>query len=240
MMAEDLVWIGPDVMASRIIFLPNSSSENDLFIEKLVVFDWVPGISLSQAKKSVRNLHEAALNQLGMAKILEISTRSEEILGISLSAFNLLFAGNTFSVESAYQASKVFENGGPFVDLLNSNSIDAKQDSRLKSSGKLIGFRFEGENYPVTSAPNFYDYLYVKSLLTFRDRHLINGYEGFTDIAFSQTSLVYKSKKAYNCQARSAAIYCTLSSRYLENDIMTKLRESISNHSIEASQLDLF
>ena len=239
-MAEDLVWIGPNVMASRIIFLPNSSSENNLFIEKLVIFDWVPGLSLSQAKKSVRNLHEAALIQLGLARLLEISTRSEERLGVSLSAFNLLFAGSTFSVESAYQASKVFENGGPFIDLLNSNSIDAKKDSRLKSSGKLIGFRFEGENYPVTSAPNFYDYLYIKSLLTFPDRHLIKNYEGFTDIAFSQISLVYKGKKAYNCQARSAAIYCTLISRYLENDILTKLRESIGKNSIESSQLDLF
>lgn len=239
-MAEDLVWIGPNLMASRIIFLPNSSSNDELFIEKLVFFDWVPGVSVSQAKKSVKNLHEAALTQLGLTRILEISTRSEEVLGISLSAFNLLFAGSTSSVESTYQASKVFENGGPFVDLLNSNSIDAKQDSRLKSSGKLIGFRFEGENYPVTSAPNFYDYLYVKSLLTFSDRHLIKGYEGFTDIAFSQTSLIYKSKKAYNCQARSAAIYCTLSSRYLENDILAKLRESLEKPSIEASQLDLF
>ena len=157
-------------MASRIIFLPNLNSNNELFSEKLVNFEWVPGIAISQAKKSIRNLHEAAEQQIGLTNILEISTRSEVILGISLSAFNLLFEGKNFSVESAYQASKVFEKGGPYLDLLNSNSTDAKTDERLKNSGVLTGFRFEGEDFPVTQAPNFYDYLYIRSLLAFEDR----------------------------------------------------------------------
>jgi len=227
-------------MASRIVFLPNSSSEYELFQEKLVTFDWVPGIAVSQAKKSIRNLHEAAGKQIGLTKILEISTRSEVILGISLSAFNLQFENKNFSVESAYQASKVFEKGGPYLDLLNLSSTEAKTDLRLKNSGLLIGFRFEGEDFAVASAPNFYDYLYIRSLLVFSDRHLLKSYDGFTDIAFSQTSLIYKNKRAYNCQARSTAIFCTLISRHLEADILAKLKESIGRHSIEASQLDLF
>jgi len=237
---EDLVWIGNNTMASRIVFLPISGASNELFQEKLVNFDWVPGIAISQAKKSIRNLHEAAVKQIGLTRVLEISTRSEEILGISLSAFNLPFEGKNFSVESAYQASKVFEKGGPYLDLLNSKSTDAKTDARLKSSGLLTGFRFEGEDFPVTSAPNFYDYLYVRSLLSFTDRHLLKGYDGFTDIVFSQTSLIYKNKRAYNCQARSTAIFCTLISRHLESDILGKLRELMGKHFIEASQLDLF
>jgi hypothetical protein len=227
-------------MASRIVFLPNFISEHELFQEKLVTFDWVPGIAISQAKKSIRNLHEAAGNQIGLTKILEISTRSEEILGISLSAFNLQFENKNFSVESAYQSSKVFEKGGPYLDLLNLNSMEAKTDLRLKNSGLLTGFRFEGEDFPVASAPNFYDYLYIRSLLTFKDRHLLKTYDGFTDIAFSQTSLIYKNKRAYNCQARSTAIFCTLISRHLEADILAKLRDLMVGHSIEASQLDLF
>ena len=227
-------------MASRIVFLPNSSSEYELFQEKLVTFDWVPGIAVSQAKKSIRNLHEAAGEQIGLTKILEISTRSEVMLGISLSAFNLQFENKNFSVESAYQASKVFEKGGPYLDLLNLSSTEAKTDLRLKNSGLLTGFRFEGEDFAVASAPNFYDYLYIRSLLVFSDRHLLKSYDGFTDIAFSQTSLKYKNKRAHNCQARSAAIFCTLASRHLEADILVKLRELISRHSIEASQLDLF
>ena len=240
MMEEDLVWIGNNTMASRIVFLPISDAGNELFQEKLVSFDWVPGIAISQAKKSVRNLHEAAGKQIGLTKILEISTRSEEILGISLSAFNLQFENRNFSVESAYQASKVFEKGGPYLDLLNLSSTEAKTDLRLKNSGLLTGFRFEGDNFPVTSAPNFYDYLYIRSLLTFTDRYLLKTYDGFTDIAFSQTSLIYKSKRAYNCQARSTAIFCSLISRHLEADILAKLRDLMGRHSIEASQLDLF
>jgi len=108
-------------MASRIIFLPNFNSDGELFSERLVTFDWVPGIAISQAKKSIRNLHEAAVQQIGSTRILEISTRSEVILGISLSAFNLPFEGRNYSVESTYQASKVFEKGGPYLDLINYN-----------------------------------------------------------------------------------------------------------------------
>ena len=227
-------------MASRIIFSPNLNSNNELFSEKLVNFEWVPGIAISQAKKSIRNLHKAAERQIGLTNILEISTRSEAILGISLSAFNLLFEGKKFSVESAYQASKVFEKGGPYLDLLNSNSTDAKTDERLKNSGVLTGFRFEGEDFPVTQAPNFYDYLYIRSLLSFPDRHLLKEYDGFTDIAFSQTTLVYKNKRAYNCQARSAAIFSTLSLRCQEEDILGNLRKLLLKHSTGASQLDLF
>ena len=95
-MDEDLVWIGNNTMASRIVFLPISGPGNELFQEKLVTFDWVPGIAISQAKKSIRNLHEAAVKEIGLTKVLEISTRSEEILGISLSAFNLPFESKNF------------------------------------------------------------------------------------------------------------------------------------------------
>ena len=227
-------------MASRIVFLPNINSDRELFSEKLVTFEWIPGVAISQAKKSIRNLHEAALHQIGSARILEISTRSEEILGISLSAFNLPFEGKNCSVESTYQASKVFEKGGPYLDLLKSNSVDAKTDSRLKSSGLLLGFRFEGEAFPVTKAPNFYDYLYIRSLLAFPNRHSLIEYDGFTDIVFSQTSLIYKKGKAYNCQARSAAIFLTLNSRYKEENMIDKLRELMGKQSMDASQLDLF
>ena len=53
MMEEDLVWIGNKTMASRIVFLPISDAGTELFQEKLVSFDWVPGIAISQAKKSI-------------------------------------------------------------------------------------------------------------------------------------------------------------------------------------------
>ena len=43
-MDEDLVWIGDNTMASRIVFLPSTGSNDELFQEKLVTFDWVPGM----------------------------------------------------------------------------------------------------------------------------------------------------------------------------------------------------
>lgn len=227
-------------MASRIVFLPNLNSDNNLFFEKLIEFEWVPGRAISQAKKCIRNFHNAAKKHIGLDNILEISTRSENELGISLSSFNLPFENKKFSVESLYQSSKIFENGGPFLDLINSNSINAKRDARLKNSGLLTGFRFEGEDFPVTEAPNFYDYLYIRSLLTFPERNLLKNYDGFTDIAFSQTSLIYKDKKSYNCQARSAAIFVTLFLRHNEKDILSILSNLMSKYPKKVSQINLF
>jgi len=240
MMDEDLVWIGNNTMASRIVFLPSTGTNDELFQEKLVTFDWVPGMAISQAKKSIRNLHAEAVKQIGLTKILEVSTRSEEVLGNSLSAFNLLFEDNNFSVESVYQSSKVFEKGGPYLDLLDANSTTAKTDERLKNSGMLLGFRFEGIEFSVTKAPNFYDYLYIRGLLTFPNRSLLKNYDGFTDIAFSQTSLEYKSKRSYNCQARSVAIFLTISSKYQEIDILKNLKKLVTQKPAEVIQLDLF
>ena len=38
--------------------------------------------------------------------------------------------------------SKVFTKGGPFVDMYNFNSKEAKNDKRLQSSGDLKHFKF--------------------------------------------------------------------------------------------------
>ena len=46
-----------------------------------------------------------------------------------------------FSVENAFQAGKVFENGGPFLDLLTVTPREAKRDTRLKESGRLLKFK---------------------------------------------------------------------------------------------------
>ena len=56
-------------MAKRIIFLPSSKNNNLLFIEKLVDFEWVPGMAITQARKSIKNLHTASRAQLNLDKI---------------------------------------------------------------------------------------------------------------------------------------------------------------------------
>ena len=89
-------------------------------------------------------------------------------LGSAPSAFNLSFVtvkhGRTLSVECAYQGSKVFEQGGPYVDLYEASSSIAKRDDRLRSSGRLLGFRFFGADWGLEPQTAFYDWLYLNAL----------------------------------------------------------------------------
>lgn len=229
-------------MAQRIVFLPSIEIGRSLFTEKLVDFEWVPGMAISQAKKSVRNLHKAAKEQLGISRILEISTRSENELGLTLSAFNLRipYGEDIFSIESIYQSSKVFQFGGPFGDLAFVSSLDAKQDIRLKNSGQLIGFKYDGQDWPISMSPNFYDYLYIGGLMFNELQDEITEFEGFTDIAFSQTTLNFKKGKSYNCQARSAAICATLLRNTSIENILKTLKKMALESPGEIEQLGLF
>ena len=229
-------------MAKRIIFVPAESTAQLPFNEVLVEFDWIPGMSISQGRKSVQNLHSAASRDSGLSRILEISTRSLDPFGISLSAFNLqiTFQGRRYPVEAVYQGSKVFRDGGPFFDLLSASSIEAKQDSRLKNSGPLKGFRFDNVEWPLNSSPNFYDYLYIRALLENDNRVKLFDFDAFSDIAYNQTSLLSKMGKSFNCQARSAAIYVSLMKRMHEESILNWLLESGKTEKPPLGQLDLF
>ena len=90
-------------------------------------FKWHPGLSVSQKQKSIDELHSAILKIHPDRKILEVSSKSRIVLGTLLSAFNLTFSTKkykkTISVETAFQSSKVFTNGGPYYDLLDKTYI---------------------------------------------------------------------------------------------------------------------
>lgn len=229
-------------MTARIIFRPKPGEEESLFTEELVEFQWVPGLAISQGRKSVMNLHEAAISKHGIQRILEISTRSQNELGISLSAFNLQvsIAERNYPVEAVYQSSKVFQNGGPYLDLMSANAFDSKKDLRLKNSGELIGFRFENQDWPLTTSPNFYDYLYIRALMENVDRKKLLQFEAFSDIAFNQNSLNSKVGKSFNCQARSAAIYVSLLGKMSEATILNWLMSSSQEMRVQPDQLNLF
>ena len=229
-------------MASRFVFLPTAPDSPSLVEERLVEFEWVPGMAISQGTKSVLNLHSATREAIGIEKILEISTRSPEHLGVSLSAFNLQVNVNSakVSVEVAYQSSKVFQEGGPYLDLLNGSSMDAKQDLRLKSSGSLLRFEFEGVRWPLTNNPNFYDYLYVLGLSQYSGKERLFEFQAFTDIAFNQNSVQSSKNKSFNCQARSAAIYCSLHQRMSDEKILEFLKDQSNKESKKVEQLGLF
>ncbi len=194
-------------MAERPVFIPSYTGAQ-LVQEVRVQFHWHPGLAASQKKKNVVELHASAAEH-GLGPLLEISSKSELEVGQKLSAFHLKVdvIGRQTTVECAYQGSKVFEHGGPYTDLYWKESREAKRDSRLKDSGKLVGFEFSGRKYPISPMTVFYDWLYFLALYPHRDwleRH--NDWAGFTDIEFNPD-------RSLNCQARSFAAFVALIKR---------------------------
>lgn len=195
-------------MASRPVFVPGLMGKA-LVIKIDIEFKWFAGLAASQKQKSIRSLHEAA-SKRNLARVLEISSKSENPLGIGLSAFNLpliLPSGVKVTVENAFQAGKVFQNGGPYIDLLRKSSREAKTDPRLRSSGEVIGFHLEGIDWPTQPLTSFYDWLYISALCqsqTMSDQLL--EFDGFTDIEFNP-------ERSLNCQAASAALFVALTRR---------------------------
>jgi hypothetical protein len=192
-------------MAVRPIFSPKTREVG--VSEDMLDFHWFPGMAASQKKKSIHSLHEVAKKK-GYTSILEISSKSESELGIKLSAFNLIIKtkkyGNEFTVETAFQGSKVFERGGPYKDLFGLDSLKAKKDIRLKESGNVVGFKFFGMNFPAMPRTYFYDWLYINALNGNPDlAEGVKRYEAFSDIEFNP-------QKSINCQAHAVALYLSL------------------------------
>lgn len=190
-------------MAKRPFFVIDNY---ELYREENCEFTFYTGFALSQKQKSIISLHEQILKKYPNAKILEVSRKSENPLGILLSAFNLKLAinGTNYSVENVFQSSKVFSLGGPYKDLLFVHPRDAKRDERLKCSGKLLSFELNGNTWGLEPKTMFYDWLYIHAL--YRNKDLANEilkYDTFTDIEFNPN-------KSFNCQARSVAIFVSL------------------------------
>lgn len=206
-------------MAERPVFVP-STTGSQLVQEIPVRFPWHPGLAQSQKKRNVVELHHAAL-ACGLSPLLEISSKSELEVGQKLSAFHLKIEvdGKPITVECAYQGSKVFEFGGPFHDLFWKTSIEAKRDPRLKDSGRLIGFDFEGKAYPISPTTAFYDWLYFTALYPHREWIARRDeWAGFTDIEFNPD-------RSINCQARSFAAFMSLLKRNILDKTMSSFEE---------------
>ncbi|MGZ5876014.1 MAG: DarT1-associated NADAR antitoxin family protein [Bradyrhizobium sp.] len=206
-------------MAERPVFVP-STTGSQLVQEVQIRFPWHPGLAPSQKKRNVFELHHAALAR-GLGPLLEISSKSELEVGKKLSAFHLKVEaeGETATVECAFQGSKVFECGGPFPDLFRKTSIEAKRDARLKESGRLIGFKFEGRNFPISPTTVFYDWLYFRALYPHREWIARRDeWAGFTDIEFNP-------ERSINCQARSFAVFISLMKRGVLEKTMSSFDE---------------
>ncbi|NDV01209.1 DarT1-associated NADAR antitoxin family protein [Pseudoroseicyclus tamaricis] len=192
-------------MATRPAFF--SATEPPLVRAEPVDFQWHAGMAKVRKQMCIRSLHEAIRQDRPEARVLEVSSASETELGVSLSAFNLTFtsrSGAEIAVECAFQGAKVFEQGGPYTDLLTGSPLDAKRDPRLKSSGRLTGFRWRDRDWPLEPLTAFYDWIYLNAL--HRRPSLAEAalaYDTFTDIAFNPA-------KSINCQAGAVALYVAL------------------------------
>lgn len=208
------------------------------FREEIITYKYYPGFAVSQKQKSIKSLHDAVRLQYKSANVLEISTKSENDIGIKASAFNLKYYYNkideNINIENVFQSSKVFRNGGPYRDLLYVSATEAKRDERLNNSGELIGFELNGEIWPLEPKSIFYDWLYISALKDNMElgRQLAQ-YDCFTDIEFNH-------KKSINCQARSAAIFVSLYRKGILNEKTISLEKFQSLYIKEDEQIGMF
>jgi hypothetical protein len=195
-------------MAERPIFVSTPASKQ-LVEELFLQLKWHSGFAPVQKEKNIRALHEAAA-RAGHANVLEVSTKSDNPRGQELSAFNLKVRNERLGevpLECVFQGSKVFERGGPFVDLYSMDVRSARKDPRLKGSGKLVAFEFDGSRWPLEPKTAFYDWLYVSCVYPSRDRaQELLQHGGFSDIEFNPF-------RSINCQARSIALFLSLMQR---------------------------
>ena len=198
-------------MAKRPIFVPGEKKNESVVF--MTEFEWNPGFAVSQKQKNIIALHQAFNKRFPEKKVLEISSKSLEPLGVKLSAFNLKKyvpeSGKSVPLECVFQGGKVFAEAGPFTDLYTASPRDAKRDPRLKSSGRLFNFRFDGKDFPLKPTTAFYNWLYINALLENPElSEELLKYDAFTDIEFSPD-------KSLNCQADAAALYVSLAKKGL-------------------------
>lgn len=194
------------MMAARPVFVPDP--RKPFARTYMTEFQWNPGLSAAQKRRNIDALHEAHRQSFPQHRILEISSKSKEKLGVQLSAFHLkkyvpqLEAA--IPLECVFQGGKVFSGGGPYTDLYDVAPRDAKRDPRLRASGELKAFFFDGRQMPTHPTTAFYDWLYITALLENPElAEEVVQYDAFTDIEFNPA-------KSLNCQASAASLFVAL------------------------------
>ena len=147
-------------VATRIAFF----CKDGMLKQKYYTFEYFGGFALSQKVKCINSLHkEISLDET--SNILEVSRKSENLIGNLLSAFNLKIRikENYYPVECLYQSSKVF-NSIQYKETLTMLPGDAKRYVKDKvETNKLILSKFDlfGMEFPLNPPSFFYDYLYI-------------------------------------------------------------------------------
>ena len=196
-------------MANRPVF--EVMEQAPFFRRVNIDFTFYNGFSFQQKLRCIRSLHGSYREATGNDMILEVSSKSEDPLGIALSAFNLSIVDeqeNRMSVESLFQGSKVFRLGqevlGPYTDIYTMPSPEAHKDERLRGPGRIKCFRYFDQEFPINPPTYFFDWLYVNTLHQNPElAEEVVKYKAFTDIEFNPARQI-------NCQAEAASIYVGL------------------------------
>jgi len=205
-----------NAVEQRPVFMPRVNSDN-LVKTDMVRFERHVGFASRQKKKSINDLHQVIRKKYGFNNVLEMSSKSGNKLSFLLSPLSLQLtdehSGGQYSVENIFQASKVFERGGPFTDLLDTPPRQAKKDERLHSSGHLIGYNDFGMEWNLEPLTMFYDWLYVNALKQNTQLHSeVMQYQAVTDITFNP-------KKSIHSSAYALALFVALNKRDLLDNI---------------------
>lgn len=205
------------MLAQRLYFIAKPSYQG-LIVEKTIEFPYFAGQSKFQKQKSMDSMLHAIRAVESGGNILEVSTKSRTALGNLLSGFQLEYfdkeQGKGIPVVNVFESSKVFENGGPYLDLLHCTPLEAKRDKRLLLSGKLVGFQYEGKKIEFQPRTLFYDWIYLNALNAHPEYHEeLLSYDIFTDIEYNMT-------KMFACQARSVAYFVSLYRKDLLSEVL--------------------
>ena len=200
----------------RPVFMPRVNSDN-LVKTDMVRFERHVGFASRQKKKSINDMHQVIRKKYGFNHVLELSSKSGNKLSFLLSPLSLKLTnengGEPCSVENAFQSSMVFEDGGPYIDLLSAPPRQAKKDERLITSGELIGYNYFGMEWSVEPLTTFYDWLYVNALKQNPQLHEeVMQYQAFTDMEFNP-------KKSIHSSAYALAMFVALHKRELLDNI---------------------
>ena len=192
-------------MATRTICFPISGYP--YCKEQPVTFTWIKG----SKRQNIRAVHDAVHTTDPDVSILEVSSASVQPEGEAVSSLRLLLhldsVAQDVPISTVFEATKVFEHGGPFADLLTCEPPKVHKDTRLRTNGELLRYSLEGNEYPVEPYPDsFFEWLYCRALKQFPEKAAqLSRYNAFSDIAAAADS-----KKYYGDSSRAAAIYVGL------------------------------
>lgn len=204
-----------DAVEHRPVFMPRVNSDN-LVKTDMVRFERHVGFASRQKKKSINDMHQVIRKKYGFSHVLELSSKSGNKLSFLLSPLSLKLTnedGSQYSVENAFQSSMIFEDGGPYTDLLSAPPRQARKDERLMTSGELIGYNYFDIEWSVEPLTTFYDWLYVNALKQNTQLHEeVMQYQAFTDLEFNP-------KKRIHCAAYALAMFVALNKRELLDNV---------------------